>query len=356
MSLPVSIEEIAGARRQVILTGRALPHRGGPSFGGSTRHSKEEYAGSSVATIQIFGRSEMDAQWEGMWSDRYIAGTTKVSGFPDVTTADDLVRVFEALRDGGGELRVQWGGYVRRGIIASFEPTPLREVDVRWNIEWVWTSRDDIDTPARATLDTPPDTSRLRQLLNSVDDMLAFEPTDVVRNYDATVRSAMREVRDRATAVLAIARQGQASALSPITLSQSLETQARALGREVGDLVVELSESPFRDASVSDTVIARLGIAVWQSSMTRRLSGLRGQVIRQQRATAANTRPDAATIVQVREGQTLRDLARIYYGSADAWQRIAEVNNLATSTVPAGTYINVPPLSTPVDPGFMERC
>lgn len=357
MSLPVTIEEIGGARRQVTLSDRALPHRGGPSWGGSTRHAKEEYAGSSVATIQIFGRTEMDTSWDGMWSDRYLAGTVKVSGFPDPQGADDMVRIFESLRDGGGELRVQWGNYVRRGIIASFDPTPVwSERDVRWSLEWTWTSRDDVDTTARATIDTPPDSSRLRQLLNSVDDMLAFEPTDVVRNYDATVRGAMREVRDRATRVFAIARQGQASALSPITLSQSLETEVRGLGREVGDLVVELSETPFRDASVSDTVIARLGISVWQSSMSRRLSALRGQVIRQQRAAQAGARPDAATIVQLREGQTLRDLARIYYGSADAWQRIAEVNNLATSTAPAGTYIHVPPLSTPVDPGLMESC
>lgn len=358
MSLPLVIEEIGGARRQITLVDRGLPFRGGPSWGASTRHNKEEYAGSSVATIQILGRSEMPAQWDGMWSDRFIANSVKVSGFPEIETAEHLVRAMEALRDSGGELRVQWGTYVRRGIIESFEPTPFwSERDVKWSMEWTWTSRDDLDTPARATVDTPPDSSRLRQLLNSVDDMLAFEPTDVVRNYDATVRGAMREVRDRATRVFEITRQGQMSALSPVTLSQALETEARGLGREIGDLVSDLTETPFRDASVSDTVLARLGISVWQQSMGSRLGSLRGQVIRQQRATQAQARPEAATIVQLREGQTLRDLAWLYYGSSDAWQRIAEVNGLATSTAPSGTYITVPPLSTPVDPnGLMETC
>ncbi len=355
--LPLTIEEVGGARRSVILTGRGLPFRdGGVSWGAETRYDRQWYAGSSVATIQVLGREELDPQWSGYWADRHVAPFITVSGFPEVQVAQDLVRIFEALRDSGGELRVQWGDYVRRGILMSFVPEPVREVDIPWRMGWIWSSRDDA-VSARASVDTPPDSSRIRELLNQADDILAFQPRDLTPAYQNVVRSMMRDVRDRTTAVFELTRQGAQSALSPITLSQALRSEARGLADEARDLIAELSESPFVDSTPSDRIANRIVTEGWRRTMARRLDQLAAQAIRQAREAEAGARPEPTAIVQVRSGQSLRDIALEQYGSADEWQRIAEVNNLQTSMPAPGTYVRVPPLSTPVDPiGIAGQC
>jgi hypothetical protein len=82
--------------------------------------------------------------------------------------------------------------------------------------------------------------------------------------------------------------------------------------------------------------------AVWHRSWNKRGLGLIVAVILGLQATAAIAAGDELLTVRVKEGQSLRDLAKQYLGDPDLWTEILRANGLALGDVHPGTELKIP--------------
>lgn len=345
----ILIQEISGSGRIVSLGGRALPER--PiGFGGRLREKKTWYAGNNVATLQVLGSEEMDMTIRGVWNDRFIADQVATSGFETPELAREVVTIFHSLQRSGNALRFQWGDQVRMGILAEFEPTWLREQDVEWMMRWSWFGRDDQEVP-RASLDEPPNSSELRQRTDEQDDQLAFEPKKNTKtDYSAAIRLRIAQVRGRVGAIFDRVREAQSVASIPLTAVRGVLADAEALRLEANELSVELLELPIEITTTEDRLIDRINVENWRREQGRRGRNLLAEGQRVARNLRTLTRPEPIAVVTIRGGNdSLRRLAREFYGTADEWRRIADVNDLPDSVVTPGTIVVIPPLAAPVE-------
>jgi len=346
VSTSIVIQELTGSRRSIELGGRALPERPFPA-GGRLRSKKTWYAGNNVATLQVLGSEDIDTQIKGVWNDRYIVDQVATTGFETPQLARDVVRIFEVLQRSGNALRVQWSDVVRMGILAEFEPNWLREQDVEWSMRFEWYGRDDQEV-TRATLDEPPNSAELRRRQNESDDRLAFEPDSIRTDYSDSVRAGAASVRARVGALFDRVRSAQSVAAIPLTAVRGALADAEAL-RSIGNVLgVELIEAPLEAATELEGLIDRLGAETWRREQGRRVLRTQAEGQRVARDLRRLTRPEPIAVITVRGGNdSLRRLARDYYGTADEWRRIADVNDLSSSVVAPGTLIVIPPLSAP---------
>ncbi len=330
--------------------GRGLPERPLPA-GGRLRTKKTWYSGNNVATLQVLGSEDMDMQLRGVWNDRFIAGQVLTSGFDndDPVLARDVVRIFDTLQRAGNTLRFQWGDVVRMGVLAEFEPRWLREQDVEWTMRFEWFGRDDQEVP-RATLDEPPNSAQLRQRQNETDDQLAFEPPSIKPDYAARVRTQISDVRGRVGAIFDRVRAAQSVGGIPLTAVRGVLADAEALRRSANALGVELLEAPLELATDLEGLIDRLGAETWRREQGRRVLRTLAEGQRVARELRRLTRPAPLAVVTIRGGtDSLRRLAREFYGTPDEWRRIADVNDFPDSVVAPGTLVVIPPLSAPAE-------
>ncbi len=344
----ILIQEITGSQRIIALGGRALPERPLPA-GGRLRTKKTWYSGNNVATLQVLGSEDMDMNLRGVWNDRFIGDQVSTSGFETPELARDVVRIFETLQRAGNTLRFQWGDVVRMGVLAEFVPTWLREQDVEWTMRFEWFGRDDQEVP-RATLDEAPNSSELRQRQNRTDDQLAFEPKTIRPDYSARVRSQISDVRGRVGAIFDRVREAQSTGGIPLTAVRGVLADAEALRLEANELAVELIEAPVELATDLEGLIDRFGAENWRREQGRRVLRTQAEGQRVARDLLRLTRPAPLAVVTIRGGtDSLRRLARDFYGTPDEWRRIADVNDLPDSVVAPGTLIVIPPLSAPAE-------
>lgn len=341
------IEELTGSQRRIVLRGRALPERG-VGFGTRLRHKATWYAGNQVGTLQVFGPEVQATDLEGIWNDRYVSDLVDTSGFGALNTAGDLVGAFESLCASGNALRVQWGPQVRNGILAEFTPEYEREQDVRWTASFAWYGRDDQAQP-RATPDDPPNSAELLTRQNEADDELAFAPPDIRTDYLDDVRAHARSIRGRVGSVFDRVRSAQRAASVPLSDVRALLADAEGVRRAGNRATADLVERTVDRMTDSDDVLSKVTLGGWTRSQGRAFGRLRAQAQRVARQLRRSVSPEPFAVVSVREGETLRTLARRFYGTSDDWQRIAAVNSLPDSVVPIGTIVVVPPKSIAVD-------
>jgi hypothetical protein len=313
------------------------------------RHKKTWYAGNNVATLQVLGSEDSSTQLKGIWNDRFIADQVATAGFETPELARDVVTIFETLQRSGNALRFQWGDVVRMGILAEFEPNWLREQDVEWTMTFEWYGRDDQTVP-RATADDPPNSAQLRQRSNQSDDQLAFEPKSVRPDYSERIRSQIAGVRGRVSALFDRVRAAQSVVAIPLTAVRGALADAEALRTAGNELSVELLEAPLEVATTFEELVDRLTAEVWRREQGRRARRTQAEGQRVARELRRLTRPEPLAVVTIRGGNdSLRRLALKFYGTADEWRRIADVNGLPDSVVAPGTLVVIPPLSAPVE-------
>lgn len=342
----ITIEEATGSARSILLRGRALPYQG-VGFGGEMRVMTTWYPGNPEATIQVLGPELAATSMEGMWKDRFLPGQYILSGFDgldDLETADALVRAFEALRDSGNELLVQWFNVGRRGVMTSFTPTWVRPQDVRWTAEFTWFATD--TRAARAGYSPLPTVDMLTTTV-AHDDAVVSVPDTVSKDYLASIVSKVNDVRAQAGQMFDYIRQAQRLVQMPLTLVQGAVSAADSLRAESEDEIGRLTNVPATFAQTTDAVVATFRAETWRRGVARRA----GHLVASALTTAANFQrnvlPGALQVLVVPGDTTLRQLSTRYYGSPDSWTVIADANALVDSTVPAGTVLVIPALPTP---------
>ena len=333
------VEEETGSRRVVTLKDRTLPYRG-PKWEAAQRNRLEWYAGNPVGTLQVLGAQETPTTINGMWKDKFLAGNVEVSGFPQPATADDLVKIFEDILRSGNRLRVQWETFVRNGILARFSATPERIEDIAWQAEFVWFGRDDQEVP-RATADEDP-TETLLQSMNAVDDQLAFEPSTVDPGFADQAQQAIASIREQTTEVFDRVREINSEAAVPGRILGAIGSAADNIRSETEAELTRLLNTPAQTLSALDFVVQTLKLEQWKRNQAKALHDHRANVQRVQRDVVRQFAPGAIGTVTVRGTSTLRDIAVQVYGTPDAWQQIADFNNIVGSIVDAGTVLALP--------------
>ena len=376
----VEIVPLAGGYPTIQLRGGGLPFKG-VEFGGRQRLKTTWYIGNPIGTQLAAGPTATPTTMTGRWMDQHL-GTGG---------ARALVLQFEALRDRAIPLEVRWGGrdlpggedpaLVRRGKIADFRPKYHMTWHVEWTCEFEW-SGDAVQTqsPTFSSAFSPQmnDFSALEEALGSTQDQtqswleafFAWQPglagamrsvLDAVSEVQSAIAAALTVV-DAANDVISTAASGVGGVRSETATQvcgccdqviSACQTGRAALSDVVG-LWTGISSPLTGQAFVAQGTANRQQAAIAKLAMfptddpLARLDGqlaiddlvlswdlLALQAALASSALASQQIPDIIAIVRPPAGSDLRDLAVAYYGDADAWDVIADYNDLPDSLVPA---------------------
>jgi hypothetical protein len=333
------IEEIAGQRRRIELGGRALPYQN-VSWTGRTRTKQTWYPGNPVATLQVLGPELEPTKINGMWKDRFLPDQIRARGFGTIETAEQIVAAMREIQRSGVDLRVQWGFEVRFGVLTSFEANWIRPQDVTWNAEFTWSGEQEQAPRAGAA---PAQQGALRLATTAVDDDFVLDPPTVRPDYRAAVLGQIDAVREKVGDVFDAVRSTTGTVEIPITAVQGALAAVESIRSETSETLTTLVDTPYTAAQVADYVVDVFKIENWRRTVALRSRVQRAEAQRQGLDLAKKAVPNAIQVIVVPENVTLRQLAISYYGNADDWQLIADVNGLTDSQVAAGTVLIITP-------------
>jgi len=345
----LTITELTGSQRSIVLRDRVLPYRP-VAWGGAHERVKTWYAGNPVATIQMLGPRERETEIRGTWKTRYIAadGARMVSlwGFDDLADSDDgitaeiLVAAFKRLRVAGNLLRVSWGPEVRRGVLAEFTPNWQRPEDVEWSALFDWTQIGDVDAPRAADVSQP--SVDLEAEMAALDDVASRLPPIIIPNVTTALIAAEEAVR-----IAAVTLAGQVAAVAGVPEIGS--EQFRGIAATVDALVTEgaalralVEDGGLEFLIPTDGAVDVLGVGAWRGDLSAAVLALLVAAIAAREGVRGRLVDDFLAVVVLRGGQTLRTLARDYYGDAGAWILIADANGFTISNPPVGTILVIP--------------
>ncbi len=337
----LTIVELTGAQRALILKGRSLPHSP-TSFGrGSLRSHKTTYPGNPQSTQQVLGPEEGDCSLEGTWKSRFIGGTVAQVGFSrEVASAADMVEFVDAIRRAGQTVQVQWGPIVRVGLLVGFEPVWERIQDVRWTIDFEWQSQGEVTTKVKKPSFKKPS---LLDKLNALSDELALGPEFLLPDINAMLVTAIAETREKVgrlfQALQQIARIGNIGR----DVAGAVNTAAASLRNQLLEASNATAEVPVSQVSSSPDHATLVETELWRRRVSEMMMDLLDTVSLFEEDVEANVSPDPIAIVVTKQDQTLYQLSVQFYGTPDLAQFLAEVNFIDTAIVPAGTPIVVPP-------------
>lgn len=360
MAGPFIITELTGEKRELRLQGRALPYR--PfTLTGSMRHELTWYAGSPEGTIQIQGSAEDSTTINGWWKERFIRSLESLG--PETLGTDislgiagqqgdapaklngraisgvvELTNLVNDMRKKGQEVKVTWQQHVRRGIISKFTQKWHTDLDVEWELDFVWISDsteplDDVPVKTRELeISSAPQEIANEIQDNFADDIAAFS-ADVQRQL-GVLANATRDLQNNViinfqniTSPVAVAQRAastfNALKATSIELYETLE-------REAADVINAFSFLDFLD----DYQDRRE-----RTASARRIGGT--SALREQQALD-RVNPEVIRSFVAREGQDLRDVCTQFYGSPDSWKQLMQYNELSSSVLSAGQLVLVP--------------
>lgn len=337
------IEELTGSQRRVVLRGRAMPYQG-VEFGGEQRVKTTWYPGNPVATLQVLGPSFEPTEMNGTWKERFLPNQVELRGIPDVDpaslTAMQLVAIFEDIRKSGNDLRVQFGPNVRFGILRSFVPRWIRTQDIEWAATFEWIGEERTSPRAGITSDEVP---QVRAAQQTFDGVWTGDPSYTLPAYRITLIGSVNNLRRGVGFVFDGVRQATTGVALPFQAVQAVLSAAVLVGFEVDFLLSNLADLAWPVAQTRNGLVSVLRMECWRRTTAFQAARVRAAVIRQARALAKTSSPGAVAVVVMPENGSLRQIALMYYGSADEWQKIADINGFDRSVVPAGTVVIVPP-------------
>jgi hypothetical protein len=342
--------------KTIILQGRALPNS--PlEISGEQRHVTTYYPGNPQATIQVLGTTFGSTTISGVWKYRFVGDPTyqmyELLGFGDLSfnaaiiesaggaprTPQQLVEAFENLRDEGKPVLVEWNDQQRRGIISRFSARWLRSQDVEWECEFEWFAAGP-DRPRAQNLSLPDEP--LVTWSSLLDDILALEPRFLFPDVAAIVTSRIAAVREGVGTIFDFVNFANTQVRTPISALQAVNTAAFEIRLQAEETISRLTDRPYTESSPRDGVLDVLAVEQFNRTVGQRTGELRASAQNTAKSINEQNAPGALQVVVVPAETTLRQLAKKFYGSADDWQLIADINFLNESQVPAGTTLIIP--------------
>lgn len=318
----------------VKLEGRSLPYR--PlTFEGSLRVKRTDYVGNPVATIQVLGSKEDPFEFRGMWKDKFLGNGR----------AEELRDLFEAIRRGGTEMEIVWGGIVRRGFLVKAVFRHLRRQDIEYTLTWELYSQADEPTfvvnnfiQIASTQESEAEALKARLALAAASLQTVQGKTSALDRLLAGANAlfdGIDAMQNSLTAGLFQANLSLDTARNLVTRARSVQLRAVDTVRLANDVVADVQFSGRGLISVLTFDLARREMEATALEST-------AYAIRTQNNVLAFTVPQIAAAVVLVVGQDLRIIAAKHLGNADAWETIADFNGLGGSVQPAGTLVLIP--------------
>jgi hypothetical protein len=359
-----AIKQITGDQNlKLELRGRALPYQ--PlELEGSMRAETTWYPGNAVATIQMLGAEEKPTVIKGMWKDKFIKSQTDegdsvdptgVALFKGVQVSDTLAltQAVDKIRLQGQLLEVTWDSQVRRGILNRFKQVWYRREDVEWEMEFIWTSRGEDQSPVTLPANPSPDSfsKQIALLLGQLSDALDAADFPVVTQFTNAVAQAVTDINFASDEI------ANAVTNTVTQISSPLDAAARALAaaqtlQNAGATIVGVCEStpPAQLVNLPDPGDLTLGPVLGAAQFLRGVK----QAARDLQLTGADQADTLRSQTQLsallgsfiaRGPVDLRDIAQQFYQTPDEWRTLLQYNDLDSSAVTPGQLILVPRLS-----------
>ena len=354
-----SITELSGAGRSLVLMARALPYQDF-TLEGTVRADITWYPGNGVATLQVLGAEEAPTTVSGMWKDVFVRSFND-EGIPvlpsaialfngsQVSNAKALVDAVDSIRLAAQLVEVRWDAFTRRGLLRRFRHKWKRIEDVEWEMEFLWVSRGEEQTPP--TLPQGPavaDFAVQLAILNQQLEDAMIAPFPVQEPFTAAVTSALEQIGD------AVDEMTSAAVSVAQTVMSAPDAAERALAAAVtvqdqSSVIVDLCDAqPARSIFAgllpqSVTFGQALEADVYVKGIRDVAQALISAVAEQGDTLRANVRQEEIIASFLAKAPTdLRDVSTIYYGVPDEWQQLMLYNGLTNSKLTAGQLILVP--------------
>jgi len=343
-----TITELTGSERSIELRDRAMPYKP-VSWPGEQRTEKTLYPGNPQATIQVLGPEEIDVEIRGRWKDRYIgrgnmivlSGWDSIVSAGETPSAEQMVQVFHTLRRSGNLLEVRWGPEIRRGVLKRFEPNYHRLDVIEWTCRFEWLQYGATAPTPFTSAPSQTMSAELAATLAALNDIASGMPQILFPDFVAEALTLQGTIA--AASLTMIEADADITGIPVVT-----QDQFQGFSSKVADVVDACSalrqavDVPVTEMVPTDDMVNRLAGYVWARDMSAALVALAVAAVRARETIRDRTVSAYLAEVTLKTNQTLRDLARQYYGSADDWTYIADANGLVGSSHAAGTKIMVP--------------
>jgi LysM repeat protein len=376
-----SIQETTGRRRLVRLTARCLPFRP-VDLTARQRMKIEYYPGSTEAVAQVFGPHHTDLTVKGILLARYMNpdGPSGGGGFDyeepgsktqHILTPEHGRKILLDMCRSGQEVVVKWGREnfetVQRGLIEAVRFPEHRPQRIEWEIHFEWIA----DSELKPQEKFPAPKPKAKSLLDSLQDMLdaakeVLDETkgaykDYITQPVAKLAAMVQQVDDLLDEVAIIAALPAQTAKSILLTAQQVkqdvwDIQASALALRAqyaavadewaatGDSIDFLpwTSTQGKPAGEQSSAATQAKLAVQQKSLTQGQHKLLATAQQVSDAAAQYIVSDYLDVYMVKDGDTLRKVSILYYGTQDHWQDVAECNDLAGDDLSVGMFLVIP--------------
>jgi hypothetical protein len=396
----VTIEELTGDRRMLVLAGSALPKKGVP-FGLKLKVVTKFPVGNTNATEHVLGPEELPSEWAGVWRSTQLARNPvrvrQDGGETSTTRAVEVARIFEDFIRSAQRLRVTWTQNVyalgeqtgseqitRRGFCTSFVPSYEQMDDVEWTASWAWGDRgepnagpvtvknDDLGSVVQnalqqlRALQTLIETNAIKTATDAAAgspstfslgnlESLANAPKEFFNSiFNATnlAISGITQIADLAATIVLAPADVAAGAIDVAErAASSLVNICETFTRTIPDAYASVADRPgllIAIVSYFDDVEEQTETA--SSACTELATTMRAQVTRHL-STQVNPNTKAGDVAGVfipKQGQTFTNISFVFFGTGDYGGDIAFSNGFESYDVepPPGTVLVIPTLKT----------
>jgi nucleoid-associated protein YgaU len=315
---------------------RAAP-QGSWKIGGTMRTVRTDYPGGLTPTEQVLGPAYEPAGFSGVFDDRY-----NYEGY-----AVEEMRRLEAVCRRGNRVRVSFQEQTFEGVITGWEFDYRRDWQIGYSLTISIHDRtDNVDrkiipakemTPSEAYDEAEFKRAAIEQAQyekpgNAIDRLSSEEMENLTADLDASVLACGATIDQRE-----IATGGES-----ITPFKRIGTHFRNIGSRAHDLTVATHD--FR----SDTTMSyRTALNVLSFESWYRTTTFTARILFANSKTAADImdardEPDARRLYRPREGESLYDISRRFYGTPWAWTLIYERNNLTSFELTGDETLIIP--------------
>lgn len=382
IAFPMRIIQQALPARGIVLQGASLPTKGSFSMPGEQRTNIDWMPGSPVAVTQVMGATEEPITMAGIFRDTKVAydhSCATLINFPFLSasaqpqtgalgsviggpvflgttpqpeqkarTAIAISEALDRLRLEGAICKLEWGPYVRFGLVGFYQHNDEMASDIPWELEFRVTGRSlSQPKPSVKSVSLP---GLLKALLAAIQKIL-----DKIFSVLGTAGAWLGKIAagiDRVVALLLeladMLKQSIDLATAPFDLLQRIRSSLQSIVAAAKDVAFSAKHSV---PSVQVTVSAS-GDPVDIADATIDGAELLDLIVDAgvEAATRSAEIEQLATsqllgVIVAPSAMSLQTIAARFYGSPAAWTAIRDFNDLTSPLVQRGTVVSVPRLS-----------
>jgi hypothetical protein len=341
---------------------RSIPHSLPTNI--RQREQKTFYPGHSEASVQALGPSYEDLNLEGRFDDKYMAAYRPDGAANQVlqtpVTAIETKKLIESFVATARLCELAWSDVLLRGCLIEASFTIQAESKLEYKLKFSVHSTGDLPAPP------PTRTKALPLVVVEMEAEVRRLPLvtpgaqwskDVLREVakvegliDSGILGPLKDANNLVYGTITNLRSAADNVLGSVdSVLESARKLAGVTGQVRSACVALLEQSrqieyDATSAAVNGDVIALFGFAEARYSMS---STARNLLLLADDATdALEPLLPEWTVHRVVKGQTLQEIARIYWGASDGWQDLADDNDLDTTSLFAGQLLMVRAEST----------